>query len=370
MNIGIVTYHSSPNYGSVLQAYALQTYLAKIGHTSFFIRWSRWESSPSSSSRRTWFRLIPHKPVQKLYSQAFRRKFRLFSAEHLRSSPLFYSTLDELSANPPDANAYICGSDQIWNPRFVSPNRQPIAWLRFGHSSARRVAYAASFGRSDLDDTLRDRWRQYATALNAVGVREKEGVDLMCSLGREDAQWVPDPTLLLSSDDYARVESSTPENERKYLFSYMVRAGDDNHNVFAKCEEVVRRVRGLRLWRSASRNASTSELLAGHMPGPSKWLRRLHCAAFVITGSFHGLMFSLLFRRPFIVVLRTGAETQLNGRLESILRVAGLEHRAVADYDRELVDRISSEEVDWDSVERRLSEFRAKGQRFLQDALS
>ena len=111
-------------------------------------------------------------------------------------------------------------------------------------------------------------------------------------------------------------------------------------------------------------------LLTRNMPSPNEWLGRLHNAAFVMTNSFHGLMFSLLFRRPFVVVLRTGAGIVLNGRLQSILRVAGLEHRAVVQYARDQVACLCQEEIDWDPVNRRLATFRETGQRFLRSALS
>jgi len=369
MRIGIVTFQSAPNYGAALQAYALQTYLEKIGHSPFFIRWNRYESTPADEPRGS-FTWIPRKPVHKVYMKLLRRKFRSFSDRYLKNTPLFYPTFNELSANPPAADAYICGSDQIWNPRFVSPRRQPIAWLRFGHEDARRVAYAASFGRPDLDDDLRQRWTSYASDLNAVSVREEEGIELMRILGRQDAEWVPDPTLLLSPDDYVALASGAIHSGEDYLFSYMIHAGSDNSDVYAKCKGRIRGLRRLALRECEPRWAPMRALLTRNMPSPNEWLGRLHNAAFVMTNSFHGLMFSLLFRRPFVVVLRTGAGIVLNGRLQSILRVAGLEHRAVVQYARDQVACLCQEEIDWDPVNRRLATFRETGQRFLRSALS
>ncbi len=370
MKIGIVTFETAPNHGAVFQAYALQQYLLKAGHEPFFIRWNRYETPPASQAKG-WRSPLPRRPVRRLYGKLLRRKFIGFCTAHLRSSPVAYRSFEQLSAAPPEAGAYICGSDQVWSPRFVSPLSQPIAWLNFGPESTRRIAYAGSFGRQELEPEQQQRWSQYAMGLDAVSVREHEGIELMQALGRHDAQWVPDPTLLLSPEDYRAVGAAgTIADTKPYLFSYVVPPDGEIRVPYARSLARIRQLRGLSAWQCRPYARPVRDLIAGQVVGPDEWLARLRGSAFVITNSFHGLMFSLLFRRPFVVFLRSAAEAGLNGRVASILRVAGLEHRAVAQYDRAEVDRLGREEIDWDAVDARLEAFRQVGQRFLQTALA
>lgn len=368
MKVGIVTFHADANYGAFFQAYALQTYLEHCGHNPFFIRWSRYEATPPAQSRSP-FSWVPRKPIQRMYGRVFRRKFRRFAERHLRTSEISYGSFEAIAATPPEAGAYICGSDQVWNPRFVSARRQPIAWLCFGDRAIRRIAYAPSFGRTQLEPELISRWSEYAKGLDKVSVREESGIQLMEQLGRQDAQWVPDPTLLLGPADYAHLGVAAQEQCGGYVCAYIVTAGNDNSVVYAAVKKHIRHHRRLSLWECRPKRRPLRDLLAGKMPGPHEWLGRLRNADFVITNSFHGLMFSLIFHRPFVAILRSGRGVGLNARVESILRIAGLTHRAIADYDSRHVERLCADEIDWGDVDRRLAEFRNAGQRFLQSSL-
>ncbi|NWH05030.1 polysaccharide pyruvyl transferase family protein [Desulfobacter latus] len=376
MKIGIVTFQASPNYGAVLQAFALQTYLKSLGHQPFFIRWNRYENEPSQNGPSQTVRKrsisIPYhlrKPVQKIYGRVLRRTFKAFTDQYLISSKEEYPTADSLFANPPQAEAYICGSDQIWNPRYVSNLSQPIAWLCFGQEQ-RKISYAGSFGRTHVPESLIQKWKEYASGLYAVSVREENGIEIMSNLGRQDAQWVPDPTLLLQPDGYDPFVTNLTRRNDRYLFSYIIKAGNDNSVLYDQCRKAIRKIRGLDIWECAPNYTPFRSLLVGRIPTPNEWVNKLYHADFVITNSFHGVMLSLLFHRPFIVVLRGEGGEGLNSRIKSILNVAGLLDRAISDFDAEQIDVLCDNDVDWQRVDNRLAIFREKGQRFLQTALS
>lgn len=366
MKIGIVTFHSGRNYGAVLQAYALQTYLQKTGHEPFFINFKfRWNMSLFNP--RTWLARTPSEVVYKLNDNILKYIFLKFRKKHLILGSSRYIRLQELRNTPPVADAYICGSDQVWNPHAINGNDESVVWLGFGSDNVRRISYAASFSVPDLDAAIRERWSGYAQHFHAVSVREKDGVDLMKKLGRDDAVWVPDPTLLLDASEYCAVELKIKEQHVPYFFSYML--GTDNNELASIVTKTVSRNLGVKQFASRPYSLSHNLFHSGFV-GPAEWLTKLRLSDFVVTNSFHGLMFSLLFRRPFIVLLRAQKEAEMNSRFLSILEVVGLQNRAILSYDDAEVERLCREEIDWDRVHARLKVFREKGCRYIRKALT
>lgn len=369
MKIGIITFHSTRNYGGVLQAYALQTHLKKAGHDPFFINYIyRFEDLGQGLNRylmkRWWL------PQSLLYGTIIYFHLRLFSRfckMHLNITSERYTDYRQLQRVPPLADAYICGSDQIWNPRLCRfETDEHVSWLDFGDEVVRRVAYAASFGVSNLNTNLRNKWSVYAKRFHAVSVREKDGVSLMKSLGRDDAIWVPDPTLLLHASEYGSIESQLTKHDKPYFFAYQI--GPDNE-LASRVKSTVRAALGMPC-RECYPNLPGHILLRGGGIGPDTWLASLHHSSFVITNSFHGLTLSLVFRRPFIILLHAQGASKLNTRVTSLLDAVGLQNRAVASFDRTQIECLCREEIDWDQVDDRLMRFRETGIRFINEALS
>ncbi len=366
MKIAIVTFHEALNYGAVLQAYALQTHLEKSGHEVSFVNWNfpftlvkgRLQNCLSRSPRQTF---------RNLHDYVLGLRFAQFRKNHLRVGVRQYGSAEDLIRLPPDADAYIVGSDQVWNPVFAVGPCEKTLWLRFGRSEVRRIAYAASFGLSHLDKTLTSRWSDHAKLFDAVSVREKGGQRLAGRLGRPDAVVVPDPTHLLSPEDYARIAPTHAPMKRPYVFAYIF--DTDNGEFLYEVEQTVREVAGLSIRRSRPVSRLRNFLSRG-VVGPGKWLSLLRQSQYVVTNSFHGTALSILFHRPFIVVLYQGAAARLNGRVTSLLEILGLEHRAVTTYDRREIERLCHEDIDWEEVHRRLSALRQVGVRFLEDALA
>lgn len=366
MKIGIVTFHSGRNYGAVLQAYALQTYLQKAGHEPFFINHKfRWNLSLYDP--RTWLARTPRGFALKINDNILKYLFFKFRKKHLILGSSRYIRLKELLKTPPVADAYICGSDQVWNPNGIDENDESVVWLGFGNGNVRRISYAASFSVADLDAATRERWSGYAKRFHAISVREKDGVDLVKKLGRADAAWVPDPTLLLDASEYSAVELKPKEQHLPYSFSYML--GTDNNELASDIIKTVSKKLGVKQFFSRPHSLGHNIFDSGFV-GPAEWLTRLHFSDFVVTNSFHGLMFSLIFRRPFIILLRAQKEAEMNSRFISILEVVGLQNRAVSAYDGVQIERLCREEIEWDVVHARLKVFREKGCQFIHEALA
>jgi len=370
MKIGIVTFHAARNYGAALQAYALQTHLKNCAHEPFFINYQGKWDPPLGRGLRGWFSRTPQGTIAKMSDRFRRPVFLEFQERHLHIGSHRYLAIRELQSAPPAADAYICGSDQIWNPAIgCQGTDEHVSWLDFGNEGIRRVAYAASCCVSHLDRDVRARWAAYARRFHAVSVREKDAVDLMKTLGRADAVWVPDPTLLLDDSAYASIQPKAPRPDCPFVFCYVLPG--DNATLASRVTAIARSVLGVDCCESRPHSLIHNLCRGGPLTlSPGEWLDRLRRSCFVVTNSFHALAFSLIYRRPFVVLLRAGMTHEKNSRITSLLSVAGLEDRAVATFDRAQVERLCCQEIKWDQVHARLTRFREIGCRFLHDALS
>jgi hypothetical protein len=363
MKIGIITFHAAHNYGAVLQAYALQTYLKKLGHDPFFINYDyMFEGFRYGLSR--WIGRTPRQTARLLERHLTGWPFAAFRKNYLNIGSTKYKDIGHLLSGPPKADAYICGSDQIWNPAHArSESDERASWLDFGDDTVRRIAYAASFGSNDLDQAICARWSNYAKRFYAISVRERDGVDLVRKLGRQDAVWVPDPTLLLDSADYDAIQPKQITANRPYLFAF--RLINDSVNTITTAASTALKITSL-----DGSIGSRRAFYQGGFKGPSGWLWRIQHSRLVVTDSYHCMAFSLIFHRPFIVALRVDAGSPRNGRIKSLLTLLGLESRCVEGVSVSQIEHLCNEEINWDHVDNALGEYRKIGHRFLCDALS
>jgi len=369
MKIGIVTFYAARNYGAVLQAYALQTYLKKVGHEPFFINYNYKFQEPSKLRRfLVWPWYWPMQLAYSIISSSHLRLFSCFRKRYLNISEDIYADYAQLQRTPPIADAYICGSDQVWNPNLYSfESDEHVSWLNFGDEDARRIAYAASFSVRDIEKDKCVKWTAFAKRFYAVSVREREGVELAKALGVDGAICVPDPTLLLAASEYSHIEGKIKVNDPPYFFSYQI--GSDNKIIASKVITTVSAKLDLPC-RESNPNLLTHLLLNDGLVGPDKWLSRLRNSQFTITNSFHGLIFSLIFHRPFIIMLRENETAALNSRLASLLDLVDLKHRAMTTFDQVQVERLCDEEINWSDVDSKLMRFREVGVNFINKALS
>lgn len=371
MKIGILTFHFAQNYGALLQAYALQRYLQQLGHSVEIINYE-----PDWVERGGPFRMpvskeAVHADLVIAYQKLTRFKaflsgknlhplFSDFRSRYLTESNRKYRTLEALRKDPPQCDVYVCGSDQIWNPS-VQAGLDPAYFLDFG--SARRVAYAASFGRNDVEDSFHELLSELLGEFFAIGVREKSGMDLVQRLSGRRPAWVPDPALLLP--DYDEI-IEPPGRDKDYLMSYVLRSGAgigevQQHIAERLNIEVVVPYNRQRRWKGVG-----SEVVCS----PGQWLGLIKSARVVVTNSFHGTVFSILFKKPFITVALPDSKASLNDRMISMLDRLGLSDRMLRQISDERVVNILSEEIDWEQVHEKLSEWRLEARRYLNSALS
>lgn len=362
LRIGIVTVWQwicrQDNYGSLLQAYALQRTLQRLGHRPEVVRLA----SAREERRRAWSPPTPYLRLRMWFAVGRKRRsyrVRLRRALHPRGFMRFareHLALSEWNAAgetlPPGAwgryDALVAGSDQIW----LDP--EPWYFLA-GEGPCRRVAYAASRPWETPSEAFTRAFRAWAPGLSAISVREEEGVACCAALGRRPA-WVADPTLLLTEAQWRAFAGEAPRRRVAYFvreFPAAVR-----RLLAARAE----RLGGSAAWVGVQ--GAEADLCPPHdaWPTPQQWVALLASAEEVVTNSFHGLCFAVLFRRPFAVLCPERSPRQM-----SLLRRLGLEAHCASRPEE--VEAILARPIDWPAVAARLEAFRAASLTFLQEAL-
>jgi len=338
MRIGIMTFWwSDDNYGQLLQCYALQKYLRDAGHDAYLIRYRNMERSPLW--RRVLKGLNPYlvykhieykiktkKVVQEQSTHT--RHFDDFRDKYIRQSRRIYYSYKELKENPPDADVYVVGSDQVWNFSFLSCVRNNPSihayMLDFGSPNIKRMSYAASWSMDLVSDKLIAEIRPLLRRFCYVSVREEQGVGLCRQCGCEYVELVCDPTFLLEADVYRKLyqRENVQKREEKYLFLYMLNN---------QCDFDIQKVydfaagRGLEVvYITGNGVLDKREKCFATIP---EWLCLIDNAEYVVTNSFHCCVFSSLFEKKFGVVKLKGKFAGMNARMESLFKQLELEPR-------------------------------------------
>ena len=349
MKIKTITCHDVYNLGASLQAYALQHYLEGRGHDVQII-----DYKPDYQNRhyKLWIVANPvfDKPIIKqLYLLAklpgrlwaLRRKkvFDAFTAKYLKLTKR-YNSYEELKAGAPQADCYIAGSDQIWNPLFFS-SRDAAFYMDFGLPEVKRISYAASFATPTVAPEFREFMSNKLKGIDAVSIREKTSLPLLAELGRKDGVAVCDPVFLLSKDEWNDTLSlgkSRFNVTEKYLLVYLTDKGPQIERI----AQEIRQRTGWKIYSVGGIKAQCADKSFTNA-GPLDFVQLIRDAQFVISNSFHATAFSLIMGTKFCVVNRADA---INERMKSILEDYGLSHRLVSEYNDALLEDLNLNELD------------------------
>ena len=312
MKIGIITLPLLNNYGGNLQNLALQSALTKLGHnpmTIDFLRiptqslliymcsWLKTLLSILIGKRRAFYR-YSHKGVRKSVFQDFLTRYVC------KTNKCYKYKAKQLN----DFDAIIVGSDQVWRPKYNY--RVTNMFLDFcrKRKKIKRIAYAASFGVEDWEYSPKQtvECSRLAQKFNAVSVREESGIKLCKEYLGVDATWVLDPTLLLTMDDYLPFCKEVPVNSEKYLAVYVL---DESNQVIDSYKKEAA-MRGLVVKKFHANAKSTLTV--------PEWLAMFRDASYVVTDSFHGTVFSIIFGKEFKCVYNEGRGV---ARFESLLKL-------------------------------------------------
>lgn len=313
MRICTITCQNAYNYGARLQTYALASYLQQQGHEVEVIDYRPdymrgdvkvlfW---PGLSVKQ-WGKLILQLP-DRLRAKRRQPYFDNFSKEYIPLTRRIYWTIDELRADAPKADMYIAGSDQIWNTEF--PNgTDPGYYLDFGDKSVRRISYAASFATEDILPSARKFVQGNLAHFDAISVREHSALILLESMGYKGTE-VLDPVFLLSKQQWQDLADETGRGE-KYLLVYDFM----NSPLISKEATRIAKEQHLQIYS------------IGHMrlhycdksfvfATPQTFLGLIKHATYVVSNSFHGTAFAMIFGVPYSVIDR---EDGLNVRMRNL----------------------------------------------------
>lgn len=342
--VGIISYHSGHNYGTMLQAYALQYAISKLGiQEAEYINYV--DGKPFREASWT-VRIQKIKDKLELgffqlaYQCLFRKKletiaekYNCFFQDYINTSKTSYSSIQELKNNPPQYDVYIVGSDQTWNPTFLKDNG--AYFLCFVDDSASKNSYASSLGVYSLTEEQKRIYKKYLYSFKFVSCREKVNASMLTSLLGKKVEHVLDPTLLLKEEDWMKIERKYDAPE-KYILCYCL--GEKKEvRAFAK---QLGKAHNIPVFYIPS---NYRDLLYGNTlfgVGPLEFLYLFRHATYICTDSFHGTIFSINFRKNFYSFYKRkgGRQSGDNSRIFQILNEFSLINRLKDDKFEEELD--------------------------------
>lgn len=348
-NVNILTIHKEPNYGALLQAYALYKTIERLGHVPHIINLSmEYRRFPYNVKYKTL--LSVHKWL-KGYSHCYALAEQ-FSKRHCPHQIGDFHTMAELASYPWKKNDYyLIGSDQVWNPEITQNLRTAFCFSFLKNNIGNRYAYAASFGHIKDAEKRKSELDMNALSLfKRISVREKFGVEFLQRNGIEATE-VIDPTLLL--DSYRNLLPRNVEIRNEILFLSL----SDTANMNAFVKELSARtklpIRKYYGYLQPERKKNMEFLPV------EEWLYAIASAKIVITDSFHATVFSILFNKSFYVYI---SEPSKVFRISNLLDILGIEQRIVNNVD----DAIAAHAIDYEAVNKRLSAYRENSLNYLK----
>ncbi len=386
MKICILTQPLRTNYGGLLQAFALQKVLRDMGHdvetdlNGVLRRKSllkRLIFAVTFVVRRYFFcskKIVP--PRYRLAGFKYRDEdasisainTQRFIANHIRTTAFFCGSVVPSEAKLAEYDALVVGSDQVWRGAY---SKLPSYFLEFTKdipaSKLKRVSYAASFGINNMSEFSATDMKLCgvgAKLFDAISVREDSGVALCRDNFGVEATHVLDPTMLLSADDYiATIEEGDKGRRDNILMTYVLDKSDDKSAIVDRVAQKLN-LNPISVMPEQKFSHKLKDPSKAIFPAVSTWLAGFRDAKFVVTDSFHGCVFSIIFNRPFIAIQNSGRGS---ARFTSLLKIFGLESRMVSSIDDLTDDMIS--EIDFDRVNKVKTEWIERSMNFLKKGL-
>lgn len=334
MKAGLITFHFAHHYGAQLQAYALMKSIEGLGVECEIINYVRPDTIEGTKVFKSGF--SPRSVLSNLHSllhySAFKNRKNRFSSfinEQMKLSKHSYNAYSELEKNPPIYDLYVCGSDQIWNPLiFASKDFDPSFFMPFA-GNRKRIAYAPSFGISSIPDDKKETLKNFLSKFDFLSVREPQGAEIINDLTGRKALVVLDPTLLLTESQWSEI-SSVP-TYKPYILCYFV---TDPTPYFKYIEAISSVLKLPIVCLCGSRKVIPGSISTIYDAGSQEFLGLFKNAAYVCTNSFHGTVFSIIFKKNFYCFKNSynfAAEGNkvktVNSRLYSMLETLGLTDR-------------------------------------------
>ena len=371
LKIGILTLPIAENYGGILQAVALYRYLHNQGHDVVLIYKDSYQKPLKKIVKEILLKIPFHnlkniktnheKYIEYQKRKAFHRTF--VEKEIFKISENLYTKEDlENFVNKENFDAVIVGSDQVWRKAYINDKHYKSYFLDFvDGTKTKKIAYAASFGKDYWEgkDYIDDISKLLADFI-AVSTREKSGLAICKnSFGFNDAKHVLDPTMLMDKEFYINEIISKYDTSRvskAELLTYVLDEEDEKKEIidFVKDNLKIDKANHLKGFNSSKTTYSVPE-----------WLASFSNADFIVTDSFHGMVFSIIFEKYFLVI---GNEGRGLDRFVSLLTLLGLEDRLILNKSELNIEKLKK--IDFINVKEILNKEQKISEDFLERALN
>jgi 2-succinyl-5-enolpyruvyl-6-hydroxy-3-cyclohexene-1-carboxylate synthase len=386
MKVGIITFHFPFNCGAALQCFALESKLEELGNdvqVINYVPWYHWNRYASYKNPFYYANKKLHEPARNVLTRGYHgakgfydtvrswksakvkkvreQKFAAFRKAHLHETRT-YRTVGQLRRHPPKCDLYLAGSDQIWNSKLTDGRFDPAYFMDFGGRDVRRMTYAVG---TYFDDpaAAQKEIGPMLKKLDAVSLRE---IKFMRPVMEAADPKTPmhldvDPTLLPDVSAYEALLPKEPLEKNPFIVVYTM-PGPAQNQVNAAAKKLAART-GLHLIDvNGNPNAGNRQIKDSRIVSPEEFLWYVKNAAYVVTNSFHGTVFSVLFRKRFATILHK----ETGNRVSELLDKLGLSERYTEET--EAVDGIVDLPIEWDTAEKALETLRAESVRYLKFA--
>jgi len=378
VKIGILTQPLHTNYGGLLQSFALQTVLKKMGHEVWTIdrpgRKSTLIVKSLSIIKRFLVKTIYHKsiiiriwPTSK-EKKVINKYMNNFIKENIRTTLKIDSVVKLSLLKKYQFDAYIVGSDQVWRPKYSPCITNYFLDFLDGVDKVKRIAYAASFGVENWEFTNKqtNQCASLAKRFDKISVREDSAITLCKKYLGVDAIHVLDPTMLLAKEDYMKlIEKSNIPYSEGFLMTFILDRSYEKDKIIKKAIKEL----NLNPFSVTPRNLF-SEVGGNRIedcifPSVNEWIKGFIKADYVITDSFHGTVFSIIFNKPFISI---GNSNRGMTRFTSLLKMFGLEERIIQSIDDLTLEKLQKP-INFEYVNKTLKENQKRSFMFLINSL-
>ena len=375
--VGIITTFRQQNWGSVLQAYALQQAINSMGFQCEVIDYkypNEYHYSRGISRSRSWLRNLPGNCwlwLKRKTGQLPEHKMKLldrFIVENMQTTKV-YRSYEELHKNPPLYDIYVAGSDQIWNPNTMTGDMSYM--LDFVPDGALKISYASSFACEQIPDKYKKDYVKYLTRMDGISVRERNGARIVKDLINRDVPVVLDPTLLLDASQWLSIarKAKPVKLPEKYILCYMLGYTYNPDKSMSLILHQLQRQYQMPVIAMnqlpASFHGEKYKLPKSYGKGIEEFLMMMSRASIIVSSSFHGTAFALNFGRPLIAL--ADGSSLMDDRIPSLMSGVGLKNHVM--YSNNPVPAKLHPEYDVETEQRMLGSLRADSLKFLKEAL-
>lgn len=361
MKCGIITFHRAINFGAILQTYALQSSLEKLGvdcevidyRSEFIERYYQ----PLSLNKLPNIKRVLAIVLKNGVISENRQSFIDFSEKYLKRSTIIYKSKQDMKKSNEKYDVFISGSDQVWS--YITAGFDKNYFLDFVTDEKKKSSYAASFGVENIPEEYKKEYIKLLSSYENVSVREEQGAKIIRELLGTTPQVVLDPTLLLDRNEWEKIASGKSENQR-YLLLYLIA---ESKKIITMAKKIAKE-RNLKIIYINDRWYKRRGMESRSKTSVNDFINLFLNADCVVTNSFHGICFSINFKKEFFVQLLP-EPAKVNSRLENILNMFNLSDRRVED----LQTLKLMQPINYKVVHKKLNDERMKAKEYLNGVI-